>query len=143
MSVELALSVPLVVLLLFLVIGALNLARANVDVHAAATAAARAGSITRSPAAASTAAQGAATANLAGHCATVAVTVDTSQFHRGGQLTVTVGCTVTTHGLTGVDVPGQITLSATSSSPVDVYRNLSLGLPSDANGAPNSGGGRS
>ena len=122
-SVELALSVPLVVLLLFLVIGAINVSRANLDVHAAATAAARAGSIARNPSAATAAARDAATVNLAGHCTAVTVTADTSQFHRGGQFTVTIGCTVTTQRLTGVGLPGQLTVTATSTSPLDRYRS--------------------
>ncbi|MEV6930859.1 TadE/TadG family type IV pilus assembly protein [Dactylosporangium sp. NPDC051485] len=122
-SVELALSVPLVVLLLFLVIGAINVSRSNLDVHAAATAAARAGSIARTPSAATAAARDAATVNLAGHCTAVTVTADTSQFRRGGQFTVTIGCTVTTQRLTGVGLPGQLTVTATSTSPLDRYRS--------------------
>ncbi|MEV6927562.1 TadE/TadG family type IV pilus assembly protein [Dactylosporangium sp. NPDC051485] len=122
-SVELALSVPLVVLLLFLVIGAINVSRSNLDVHAAATAAARAGSIARNPSAATAAARDAATVNLAGHCTAVTITADTSQFHRGGQFTVTIGCTVSTQRLTGVGLPGQLTVTATSTSPLDRYRS--------------------
>lgn len=127
-SVELALSVPLVVLLLFLVIGAINVSRANLDVHAAATAAARAGSLARTPSAATAAAHDAATVNLTGHCTAVTVTADTSQFHRGGQFTVTIGCTVTTQRLTGVGVPGRLTVTATSTSPLDRYRSEALSL---------------
>jgi hypothetical protein len=50
------------------------------------------------------------------------VTVDTSQFHRGGAVTVHLACTVTTHGLLGVGLPGSMTVSASSTSPLDLYR---------------------
>jgi Flp pilus assembly protein TadG len=125
-SVEIALSVPLMVLLLFLLTAAVHLGRAAIDVNSAAAAAARAASLSRTAAAATTAARNAATANLAGRCASLAVTVDTSAFHRGGAVTVTVACTVTTHGLTGISIPGSVTTRASSTSPVDLYRSISL-----------------
>ncbi len=126
-SVEIALSVPLIVLLLFLLTAAVHLGRAAIDVNSAAAAAARAASLSRSAPAATMAARNAATANLAGQCASVSVTVDTSAFHRGGAVTVTVACTVTTHGLTGISIPGSVTTRAASTSPIDVYRTVSLG----------------
>jgi len=125
--VEIALSVPLIVLLLFLLTAAVHLGRAAIDVNSAAAAAARAASLSRSAPAATMAARNAATANLAGQCASVSVTVDTSAFHRGGAVTVTVACTVTTHGLTGISIPGSVTTRAASTSPIDVYRTVSLG----------------
>jgi hypothetical protein len=54
------------------------------------------------------------------------VTVDTSDFRRGGTVRVTVACTVNTKGLLGVRLPGSITTRATSSSPLDLYRQISL-----------------
>ncbi len=107
---------------------AVHLGRAAIDVNAAAAAAARAASLSRSAPAATSAARTAATANLAGQCAAVSVTVDTSAFHRGGAVTVTVACTVTTHGLTGISIPGSVTTQASSTSPIDVYRSISLGF---------------
>ena len=121
-TVELALAVPLSLLLFFLVLGAFHLGRATIDVHAAASAAARAASIARDDPA--TAAQQTAEANLADRCASFTVDPGPTQVQRGGQVTVRVSCTVTTHGLLGLGLPGQITLSAEASSPVDVYRSV-------------------
>lgn len=121
-GVELAIGAPMGVLLLFLVIGAYHLGRANVDVNAAAAAASRAASISRSVAAASAAAHDTASADLADHCQHLSVVVDTSQFHRGGTVTVHVDCTVTTHGLLDVGLPGHVTVSSSSTSPIDLYR---------------------
>jgi len=124
-AVEIALGVPISVLVLFLVIAAFHLSRATVDVNSAAAAGARAGSLSRSPAAAAAAARTAATTTLAGQCAAVSVEVDTSNFRRGGTVTVAVACTVTTRGLTGIGIPGSVTTRAASTSPVDVYRSVS------------------
>lgn len=121
-AVELAIGMPLAVLFVFLIVGAYHLGQANIDVNSAAAAASRAASITRSVAAADTAARDSATANLAGLCTKVSVSVDTSQFHRGGAVTVRVGCTVSTQGLLGVGLPGSMTVSASSTSPLDLYR---------------------
>ena len=120
-TVEVALAVPLSLLLFFLVLGAFHLGRATVDVNAAAAAAARAASITRTDPVA--AARDSATANLATRCAQVTVDVDTRQVRRGGQVTVHLSCTVTTHGLLGIGLPGQMTLTGQSTSPLDVYRS--------------------
>jgi Flp pilus assembly protein TadG len=121
-AVELAIGMPLAVLFVFLVVGAYHLGQANIDVNSAAAAASRAASISRSAAAADAAARNSATANLAGQCTEVLVSVDTSQFHRGGAVTVRVGCIVSTEGLLGVGLPGSMTVSASSTSPLDLYR---------------------
>src|SRR5437764_2959654 len=122
-AVEIALAVPLMVLLLFLLTAAVHLGRAAIDVNSAAAAAARAASLARTGPAATTAARNAATADLAGQCASLSVSVDTSAFHRGGAVTVAVACTVTTHGLTGISIPGPVTTRAASTSPIDLYRS--------------------
>jgi Flp pilus assembly protein TadG len=121
-TVELAIGIPMAVLMIFLLIGAYHLGQADIDVNAAAAAASRAASISRTAGAAEAAARDSATANLSARCADVSVAVDTSQFHRGGQVTVHIGCAVTTHGLTGVGLPGTLTVSASSTSPLDLYR---------------------
>jgi len=121
-AVELAIGMPMAVLFIFLVVGAYHLGQANIDVNAAAAAASRAASISRTAGAADAAARDSATANLAGRCTGVSVVVDTGQFHRGGAVTVHVACTVTTQGLLGVGLPGQVTVSASSTSPIDLYR---------------------
>ncbi|MBG0569001.1 TadE family protein [Actinoplanes aureus] len=121
-AVELALGVPMAVLLIFLLVGAFNVGRATIDVNSAAGAASRSASLARTAPAAAAAAHGSATANLSDRCARMSVTVDTSQFRRGGTVTVEVRCTVTTHGLLGIGLPGSLTMTAASSSPLDRYR---------------------
>lgn len=121
-AVELALGAPLSVLLVFLLIAAFHLARASVDVNSAAAAASRAASIARTADAANRAARDSAQSNLAGRCARLAVDVDAQQFRRGGTVTVSLACTVSTRGLTGVGLPGALTVRAASTSPVDFYR---------------------
>ena len=140
-TVEIALSVTLLVLLLFLLTAAVHLGRAAFDVNSAAAAAARAASLARTATAATTAARNAASADLAGQCASVSVTVDTSAFHRGGAVTVSVACTVTTHGLTGINIPGSVTTRAASTSPIDLYRSVSLGASHNGHAHTASRGG--
>jgi len=123
-AIEVALSVPLALLLLSLIATAFHLSRATIDVNAAVAAGSRAASLADSAATATSAAQSAAAASLADQCAAVSVTVDTADFRRGGSVTVAVECTVTTRGLTGIDLPGAVTTSARSTSPVDVYRTV-------------------
>jgi Flp pilus assembly protein TadG len=126
-AVELAIGVPMLVLVVLIAAAAFVMARANLDVNAAASAAARAASLARGAAAATTDATNAATANLAGRCASLTIDVDTSGFRRGGQVRVTVSCTVTTRGLTGIGLPGSTTFTATATSPIDIYRHIALG----------------
>jgi Flp pilus assembly protein TadG len=121
-AVELALGVPLLVLMLFLLIGAFNMGRANIDVNAAAGAASRAASLARTAGAATAAANDSATANLGDDCARIRVAVDTSGFRRGGTVTVTLACTVPTRGLIRVGLPGSLTITGSSTSPIDRYR---------------------
>ena len=123
-AVEVALSVPFGVMLVFLVVAAFNLGRTTIDVNSAAAAGARAASLSRTAAGATVAAQDAANANLSSRCASVSVTVDTTDFRRGGSVTVAVTCQVVTQGLTGLSLPGSVTTEARSTSPIDVYRSV-------------------
>jgi Flp pilus assembly protein TadG len=126
-AVELAVGIPMLVLVVLVVAAMYVMGRANLDVNAAASAGARAGSLARNARAAISDATEAAGANLAGRCARLSTTVDTGGFHRGGQVRVTISCTVTTRGLTGIGLPGSTTFKATATSPIDVYRHISLG----------------
>lgn len=126
-AVELAIGVPMLVLVVLIAAAAFVMGRANLDVNAAAAAGARAASLARSATTATSAATSAAKANLAGRCVSLTIEVDTGGFRRGGQIRVTVSCTVTTHGLTGIGLPGSTTFKATATSPIDVYRHISLG----------------
>jgi Flp pilus assembly protein TadG len=132
-AVELAIGVPMIVLVVLVAAASFVMARANLDVNAAASAGARAGSLARSANAAVSDADDAARANLAGRCASLSIDVDTGGFRRGGQVRVTVSCSVTTRGLTGIGLPGTTTFKASATSPIDVYRHVSLGA---AGGSP-------
>lgn len=123
MAVELVmLTVPLVVILLFVVaLGRLSSARNQVE--EAARDAARAASLASGSApAARAAALAAVDADLSGiSCADRSVTVDTTWLRPGGQVAVTVGCHVPLGDLLLAGVPGRRTVQARSVSVVDTY----------------------
>ncbi|MCK9921183.1 pilus assembly protein [Frankia sp. AgPm24] len=126
-AIELTLLSPLIVLLLLVIVAAARGADARGQVDAAAAAAARAASAARSPAQATQAAQAAARSGLTigSHtCRTVTVTVDTSSFVRGGLARATVSCQIDLADLVGLRLPATRTLTATATSPLDVYRGL-------------------
>jgi Flp pilus assembly protein TadG len=130
-SVEMTvLVVPLMVVLALFVALCARGASAAIDVHAAASAASRAASLARSPGTARDAAATSAALSLGGQrltCAGLQVSVDTSQFHPGGSVAVTLQCVVTLSDLGVPGVPGSRTLAATASSPLDVYREFDAG----------------
>jgi hypothetical protein len=124
--VELAPVILALLALLVLIIGAGRITVAVLAVHDAARNAAREASIARAAPAAVASATSAAQAALSAdhlHCAPV-VTVDTAGFSRPpgepATVAVTVTCTVSLTGLPGF--PGARTITATSYSPLDVFR---------------------
>jgi Flp pilus assembly protein TadG len=131
-SVEMAVLVlPLAALMAMFAIFCTRVAGVRLDLNATASAAARAASMARTPQAAQTAATEAAQANLTGHgrtCNPLAVSVDASTFVRGGRVAVTVTCTMSTAGLSGLALPGTLTGSATAHAIIDTYREVSLGF---------------
>jgi len=137
--VELAVVVPLLVMLLLFVVLCGRLVSAQLDLDAAAHGAARAASIARTPAAAEAAARRTALDTLAARgvtCRQPQVTVDTGGLRPGGVVTVTVACTVPLADLTLLGVPGSRTASATATSPMDRWRSVALGFRnSDVRGA--------
>ena len=50
------------------------------------------------------------------------VAVDTSRFRRGDTVTVILACTVPTRGLIRIGLPGSLTITGSSTSPIDRYR---------------------
>jgi len=90
--------------------------------------AARAASQARSPATAIATAQQTAAASLATArvtCADPGVAVDTSDFVPGGVVTVTVSCRLDLSDAAALLAAGDSrTLTATSSSPLDIYRSV-------------------
>ena len=131
-AVEFAILVPAFVLLIAVaaVIGRQTVAQTAIE--GAAHDAARAASISRTAVAAQSRANQAAQSVLDGqglHCDPVTVTIDTSQFGRPvGQpaaVTATVTCSVAFTDIAVPGMPGNRTLSATFTSPLDIYRSRS------------------
>jgi len=130
-TAEAALLTPLLVAVLLLVVLCGRLVTAKMDLQAAASAAARSASIARSDAAARAEADRTARETLAGRgvtCQQASVTVTTGGLRPGGAVTVTVACTVPLADLALLAVPGSRTVQATATSPVDVWRGVSLGF---------------
>jgi Flp pilus assembly protein TadG len=131
-AVEVAILMPAFLLLVAVaaVIGRQTVA--DTAVEGAAHDAARAASIARTQGTARADAEQAARAVLTDqglHCEPVTVTVDTSQFARPvGQpaaVTATVTCAVSFADISVPGLPGNKTLSATFTSPLDIYRSRS------------------
>jgi Flp pilus assembly protein TadG len=138
-AVELAIVTPVVIVMLLVVVALGRFSHGRLLVEQASAAAARSASLTSSPFQASAAARQTAAATLAGSglsCAGVQVSVDSGSFHAGGQVAVTVTCTADLSDLALPGVPGSKTLSATSRSPLETYRQFSPGF-SSSGGAGN------
>lgn len=127
-SIELVLLTPLLLLVLLFVVALGRLSGARIDVDGAAAQAARAASVARDPAtAASLARQTAADALGSDHvsCANLSVSTDTAAFAPGGQVAVTVTCTVGLSDLVGLRLPAAQSITSTATSVVDTYRQAS------------------
>jgi hypothetical protein len=124
-STEIVLTyVPLMVLAVLAIVACLRLVSADSDVHSAAAAAARQASLARTPAGAVAGGQDAAAATLQGRditCQPHTVTVNTAAMAPGGQVAVTVVCTVHLEDLFGLGLPGSVTITGTARQPVDTY----------------------
>jgi Flp pilus assembly protein TadG len=131
-SVELAILLPVGILILaMLVIGA-RIALAGDRISGVAGIAARDASLARSATAAQQIATASATTALTDrnlHCADVQVSVDTSGFTSApgapAAVTVTVACAVDLSDLGVTGLPGSRTLRDTATSPLDPARDLS------------------
>ncbi|MCX4750576.1 pilus assembly protein [Kitasatospora sp. NBC_01287] len=124
-TAEMALTAPLLVLLLLFGIGAGRLVSARLDVADAAHQAARAATLARTPSAATGAATQAAREALVGAglaCSHLAVTTDTTAFRPGGRISVTVVCAASLSGLTLLPWPGERTVAETFTAPLETYR---------------------
>lgn len=131
-AVEFAILVPAFLLLIAVagVIGRQTVAQTAIE--GAAHDAARAASISRTEATAQRRGQDAAKGVLSTqglHCDPAVVTVDTGQFARpvgqAAAVTATVSCSVSFSDIAIPGMPGNRTLSATFTSPLDVYRSRS------------------
>jgi Flp pilus assembly protein TadG len=132
-ALELAILLPFVIIMLLLVVAFGRVERGRELVDQAAASAARAASLSTSPGAARTAAIDAATQTLASgglSCSGMQVTVDTSTFHAGGDVTANLSCTADLSGLTLSGVPGHVHLASSATSPLEPYRQLTSGTTS-------------
>ncbi len=123
-AAELTLLVPIFVLLLLLIVALGRASDASIQVQDAAHAAARAATLAAYPGAADGAAQQAASAALVRSgttCRSVSVSADVGNLAPGSMVRVTVSCTVNFAELSGIDLPGAHTITASSSSIVDLY----------------------
>jgi Flp pilus assembly protein TadG len=124
-AVELAVLAPVLVALLLLVVLAGRISDADIAIRHAAADAARAASLTRTPAAANRAATETVADNLAATgltCRQLETTVDTATFAPGGRVAVTVECTVDLQAVSLLAIPGSRTLRADGIEVVDRYR---------------------
>jgi Flp pilus assembly protein TadG len=132
MATELAVCIPLVLLLLVFIGVANRGVSARQDVDSTAEAAARAASLQRDPVTARAAAAQAAAQNLGDGrvtCTPLVVDVDVGGFEPGGSVTVTVHCTVNYADLAaGFPIPGALIFSSSATSPIDLWRGVSLGF---------------
>lgn len=128
-AAEVAIAVPvLVAVLVFAGVLVYRGVDARLRLDDVAHEAARAASLTRTPAAATVAAQQTATTSLAAagvDCADPGVAVDTSDFVPGGTVTVTVSCRLDLSAAAALLAIGDSrTLTAAATSPLDVYRSV-------------------
>ena len=124
-ATELVLLTPLLILMLLFVVALGRTVSARMEVDGAAAQAARAASTARDPATATAMAEQAATTALGSDhvtCRDLTVTTDTADFAPGGQVAVTVACTVDLADLVGLRLPASQSISSTSTAVIDLYR---------------------
>ncbi len=129
-TVELVLVIPIFVVLLLIIVALGRASTASIQVQDAAHAAARAATLATTPAAAEQAAEQAASQALASTgttCRSVNVSADVGALTPGSMVRVTVSCAVNYQDLSGIALPGARTISATSSSIVDLYGTTGTG----------------
>ncbi|NUR93789.1 MAG: pilus assembly protein [Kribbellaceae bacterium] len=119
--VELAIVAPFLLVISGLVIGFGRVEKANLTATGTAAAAARAASLARTPAAAEAAARSMVQADH-GSCPNPQVKVDTTAFHPGGLVKVSVVCQPSLAELTAIGLPGHLRLSSTMASGIDKWR---------------------
>lgn len=127
MSLEMAILAPLIIVMLLVVVAFGRVTHGRAMVDQAAAAAARSASLASSPGQAVTAAEADAQQTLTGAglaCTGARISLDTSGFRPGGQVTADVSCTVDLSSLALAGVPGRLTLTATATAPLESYRDL-------------------
>jgi Flp pilus assembly protein TadG len=125
-SLSLVILAPVVIVLLLLVVAFGRYAYSRQLVEQASAAAARAASLAATSGQAQQRAQSAAAASLSDagvSCRGTSVQVD-ADFRPGGTVTVTVSCTADLTDLALAGVPGSTTVTSSSSSIVESYRQV-------------------
>jgi Flp pilus assembly protein TadG len=131
MTVELVLLTPVVLALLAFVVGLGRAADARGRLTGAVRDASRAASLTPTAAGADAAARDTALADLQGaglECRDPQVATDTSSFHPGGQVQVTIRCDLDLSTLVVSGLPGHTTLTAHATAPLDTYNGIDTGI---------------
>lgn len=126
-ALELALFAPFFIAMLMLVVGLGRASHGRQLIDQSGAAAARAASLDNTPSRAAIDARRAAgdTLTQAGmSCENLQVAVDTSRFRPGGAVNVTVRCTVDLSRLALAGLPGSVTLSSSSTSPLENFRDF-------------------
>ena len=141
-TVEAAVIAPVLVLVLLLMIAAGRISLTESVIDQAATSAARAASLARTPQAAQQAATDTARASLTEQhlsCAELAVTTDTAGFARApgqpAQVAVEVRCAVPLSDIGLPGLPGSVTQSSRFASPLDPYRATALSFSNPVQGS--------
>jgi Flp pilus assembly protein TadG len=125
-TVEAVVLVPVLMLFVLLAIAFGRYQTAREEVIGAARAGAEAAAIMPSAQSAKTAANEAALPALStSPCHRVVVATDTSDFMPGGEVTVTVSCTVELSDIGAPGLPGQSTVTISQVAPIDPYRVVS------------------
>lgn len=121
MAIEVIILVPILFSLVMLIVAGGRLVQRQGQVDAAARDAVRAASMERSFAAARTAASQTANVTLGGQPCQAA-DLSGSDFRAGGLVRVSLTCTVSYADLGLVGLPGQTTVTAVSTAPLDIFR---------------------
>lgn len=131
-AAEIVIIAPVIAMLILILVAAGRTALADNGTQSASYAAARAASLSRDAATATTAAQDAAQramdhAGIA--CLTLTVNVDTSGLNAPlgttGTVIASVSCDVNLSDITLPGIPGSRTMTSSATSPVDAYRERS------------------
>lgn len=124
-TAELVIVTPIVIVMLLLAVAFGRYAYGKQLIEQAASAAARAASLSSTAVQADNRAKQAAAASLSDagvSCTSMTVAVDVSEFRAGGTVGVTLNCTADLSGLALSGVPGSVTMSATGRAPLETYR---------------------
>lgn len=129
-TLELVVITPFLLAFVLLVVGFGRVTHGRQLVQQAAAAAARSAALANTPGQAATDATQEASDTLAQagiSCQSMRPSVDTSQFHAGGQVSVTITCVTNLSDLTVVGFPGHKTLTASATVPLEQYRQFNSG----------------